>query len=912
MVFGFASLGRLKFWPGCLVIYSQRHLRISSCFRLIQRYQLKTLKDRLNNKLHHLMISKGNKWRRGYKACLNCRSRKVKCDLGPLDDPHEPPCSRCKREGKVCEFSKPKKRVPDIKNLGLIDVESNDEFQRQRRAIVESITDRKYASSAESSASTGVKWKFDANSMQSALVFLAKAAGSIADEANATTHLDHRRSPRTSKLVGPQSVELPSTLSSGYSDDISNSPLQDFDETCRTAAPLLDKLSSMRPKANIKLTDIEYIGPSKLISENEAVKLIEAFFLTMHPFFPHIPLQLHDPKELVRYPLLLCAIVTISSRYHAFHEIGLEDDGQNRRNIVVHEQLWVHCQKMISQTIWAEASTRSIGTVLAFLLFTEWNPRAIHWNWPDYANQGEMKDSKTDGSDWSRSKNSSGSSSMAAIRRSDRMNWMLTGTAVRLAQDMGLLDISGKISTAAHIAETYTAMNVGQRSTLAESLNEINYSALRNDRKFEAANELTGNEEFYLERILEDDGSKDRWTSFLHEMKDNHSNARAGPLTDTELEFLNDEYVLYYATGDTSNQRHAPEALPFPLKFSRVQLAKIELLRIISIGYESIYSGKERQQLLSNDPRRNLALLHIISPLIESWNKSYHELLKPATGPIDVATGTSNTRLALNLVQMIDGESLICEYYYCQLYIFSLALQVDVRENQLKLSEITRSANYVDIAYNAAKELLASAVRLQQLQLLKCVPVRWIVRIVRSVAFIVKCYMTLLGNTAIKDPLTATILKLTMISTEELLQTIQTAAIVLRDASPDEIHVCTRYSTILMYLCSEIQQKDQERQSRDLQPASHPATPPLRPNTATMSHDCNTADYQETNHIPPIPGDVVDWFTTSDEIGLDFVDSWTEMIEQRYLHTGGDVKEQLLEDFYEQLPTNELHSPNRH
>ncbi|QLQ78293.1 hypothetical protein HG537_0A05400 [Torulaspora globosa] len=808
------------------------------------------------------MSRKQNNWRRSFKACLNCRNRKVKCDLGPLDAPNEPPCKRCKREGKVCEFPKASRRSLSDKS---VDLETNDDFDNWQRVIVGMMNgNRSSPNSRHNISSSGVKWKFDTNSMQSALVFLAKAAGSVAKQDDSTTQFEHQTDSRASNDA--QRDRLISTVSSSNSDDTTAVSLQDIDTSSEKAVPPIKKLNIARPKSSTRLTDIEYIGPGKLITEDEAVKLIEVFFLTMHPFFPHIPLQLHDPSELVRYPLLLCAIITISARYHAFHEIGLQDDKNQRRHIKVHEQLWVSCQKLISKTIWAEASTRSIGTVLAFLLFTEWNPRAIHWNWPDYANQGD--DSGMEASEWSTTEGDGGLSGMAAIRRSDRMNWMLTGTAVRLAQDMGLLEMSGKIFTAAHIAETYTAMNVGQRSTLSESLSEINFNTLKADRSPESADET--NDKFYLDRILQDDKSKDRWTRFLHDISS--SNCGAGPLTDIELEFLNDEYVLYYATSDDSRPRNSPDTLPYPLRFTQVQQAKIELLRIISIGYESIYSGKDRQQLLLNDPRRNLALLQIISPLIESWGKTYETLQKPAEGDNSPHT----TRQSLMLVQKIDGESLICEYNYCQLYIYSLALQIDGKETQLNPHDITRCAKYVELAYTAAKNLLASAARLQQLKLLKCVPVRWIVRIVRSVAFIVKCYLTLTGNTALNDPLTSAILKLTVISTEELLQTIQTAAIILKEASPDELHLCTRYSTILMYLCSELHTQD-------------PQTP---------QHTTTTF----LNESPSLPADVLDWFTTSDEIGLDFVESWTEMIEQRYLQT---------QDVNEPPSTNNFHSPHK-
>ncbi|KAI9786393.1 MAG: hypothetical protein M1839_006853 [Geoglossum umbratile] len=43
--------------------------------------------------------------RRVYQACIPCRRRKVRCDLGSVDSPHDPPCVRCRRESKDCYFS---------------------------------------------------------------------------------------------------------------------------------------------------------------------------------------------------------------------------------------------------------------------------------------------------------------------------------------------------------------------------------------------------------------------------------------------------------------------------------------------------------------------------------------------------------------------------------------------------------------------------------------------------------------------------------------------------------------------------------------------------------------------------------------------------------------------------------------
>ena len=43
---------------------------------------------------------------RSYQACVPCRKRKVRCDLGDPGNPSDPPCRRCRREHKDC-FSRP-------------------------------------------------------------------------------------------------------------------------------------------------------------------------------------------------------------------------------------------------------------------------------------------------------------------------------------------------------------------------------------------------------------------------------------------------------------------------------------------------------------------------------------------------------------------------------------------------------------------------------------------------------------------------------------------------------------------------------------------------------------------------------------------------------------------------------------
>lgn len=86
---------------------------------------------------------------------------------------------------------------------------------------------------------------------------------------------------------------------------------------------------------------------------------------------------------------------------------------------------------------------------------------------------------------------------------------------------------------------------------------------------------------FYLEQILKDDPEKEKWIEILKVAQ----NEQPGGLTDLEREFLNDEYVLYYSrNNDEIIQHQQQNQLPYPLKFSLGQRAKIELVRIMLIA----------------------------------------------------------------------------------------------------------------------------------------------------------------------------------------------------------------------------------------------------------------------------------------------------------------------------------------
>lgn len=623
-------------------------------------------------------------------------------------------------------------------------------------------------------------------------------------------------------------------------------------------------LSSLSPRHNFisdqsilrSLEDVEYIGNLGILSAAESEFYIRMFFNTLHPFFPHVPQFLHLPKVLSGYPLLLCSILTISTRYHSLNE---EVSNGMPKNLKIHEELWLHVQGMISRTVWAEASTRSIGTVFAFLLLTEWNPRAIHWRVTDYANNAEemadIRDTEAMAGEFPMNAGPE-PAGLGAMRRSFRMAWMLIGSAVRLAQDMAFMEMSSCSFVATHITEINSVMNMKRRSMLSHSLAEID---LLSYDISEAEMEAREEQEYNV-------------------------------LTPRERSPIGPDYR--------------------PLMFTEVQRAQIELLQIISLGHESLYGYKAQLGCLTQ--RQNLAILNIMSPMIKNWGDKYKKYLVPSKSKAIARISFKDVKEARpeathNLRQLMTNESFIFDYNYTKLYIFSLALSPSPKSRTankegkiaLKLDEISQSAIYIEQAFNAANEILQVSHRVHKLNMLKFMPVRWVTKIVRAVAFIVKCYLTITahksteaktGAPSSNEDFDSTVLSLSLISVDQIVKSIYDAAVTLRDCSPDELHLCTNYSKILFYLYSEMKSSLQKSagDGSDTAGEQMEIPPPLSLGEPKTSQTESSELFGSSKDIPDLlENDLMDWFINNRDFGgLDFVWPWTEVIEQQ-LEKGG-------------------------
>ena len=151
---------------------------------------------------------------------------------------------------------------------------------------------------------------------------------------------------------------------------------------------------------------------------------------------------------VTRDPVLCCIMLMISSRYHVLPGAGGES-----RNFFIHHRLWQHCQQLFmrlnfGQEKASKSKVRSIGTIEALLLMTEWHPRSLHfppesdgWDFDLVASTPGQEDSNDSDS---HSENRWLEDMIEPARRSDQMSWMLLGSALSLAHELGVFEAEDK------------------------------------------------------------------------------------------------------------------------------------------------------------------------------------------------------------------------------------------------------------------------------------------------------------------------------------------------------------------------------------------------------------------------------------------------------------------------------------
>ncbi|CAG7922082.1 unnamed protein product [Penicillium olsonii] len=442
-------------------------------------------------------------YQRTYKACIPCRQRKAKCDLGTGPDglPIGPPCARCRRELRECVF--PEKRAwersrkrarspenyepdssprhvaqltatedsiraqgrthfrrtselsnPDVNNFQRSpDLQSGWSYPNgispsghssiDRNGVAESPADPSPAHSYENTKHRSNSSL--SNSMMRTVVASGNDALNILFEA-ATAQEDSHTDNSPESVTGAPSTGPSNVLTPGNYDAA-------FEPITRVIRPV--QLSNAS-QDTLNIWEACRFVKMGWFTAREAVTFVDLFYKNMSCLSPILTDFYANHRYhywlITREPVLCCTILMISSRYHVLPGAGGES-----RNFFIHHRLWQHCQQLTMRLIFGQekstkSKVRSLGTVEALLLISEWHPRSLHFppetdGWDDDLIPTAPRNHEANESN-SAPTNHWVEDMIEPARRSDQMSWMLLGCALSLAHELGIFETEESSSPA--------------------------------------------------------------------------------------------------------------------------------------------------------------------------------------------------------------------------------------------------------------------------------------------------------------------------------------------------------------------------------------------------------------------------------------------------------------------------------
>ncbi|KAL4887334.1 hypothetical protein BJY04DRAFT_225412 [Aspergillus karnatakaensis] len=511
--------------------------------------------------------------RRGYQACDPCRKRKVKCDLGSVDNPRPPPCVRCRRESKRCEFSatRRKRKTSDV------DESVDDVLRRDKRMMIGDLAAKTDASPSARSSSfpepplepSSQKWFNKSPSNGHIPLSNNSNQYTAGSSASTTQYSDVRNTRHPVYSVGERSsvprfslegnqpmmnrtaVELLSPAISnshdalhllseaaGRTEDLNRQSLENrYAATRQSASSLASPMSSLtqagtprsaggsfsrqhrsgtahtggyyqgnlasgeslsdargRPSSADRPSDAGFLDAVKAwsrlrfvragwLSVEESMAYVAYYYEHLAPLSPIVIPNFADPSShrslLTDEPVLAVTILTAASRH-----MKPNGDGAHSRAFYIHDRLWSYLRGMIERLFWGQekfgengiginkprsfdlaptaakishkGNLRSLGTIEALLILTDWHPRNLHFPPGDDENalldldahsQRYEKELDNDGDSAVHRGSSGAPEGRVAFQtwlepawRSDRMSWMLLSTAQALAFELGVFD----------------------------------------------------------------------------------------------------------------------------------------------------------------------------------------------------------------------------------------------------------------------------------------------------------------------------------------------------------------------------------------------------------------------------------------------------------------------------------------
>ncbi|KAJ5648738.1 hypothetical protein N7490_005110 [Penicillium lividum] len=436
-------------------------------------------------------------YQRTYKACIPCRQRKAKCDLGAGPDglPIGPPCARCRREMRECVF--PEKRAWERSRKRARSIETDGQISPRAEQYLSDVTPEatngRYSQTHQSptqypgSSPFQSGWALNGHSASlqhdlSPNISPRPDSAAINRTNHTSPHLHHdhrhRSNPnlassmmRTVVASGNDALNIlfEAATQQSQEDNALHEPSPPVGSNSKNGLNAKERSTPRNFESPIPFEPVPRTRPVHLaevsqdalhiweacrfvrmgwFTAREAVTFMDLFFKNMSCLSPILTDFYSNHKNhyflITREPVLCCTILMISSRYHILPGAGGES-----RNFFIHHRLWQHCQQLTMRLIFGqEKSTkskiRSLGTVEALMLMAEWHPRSLHFppetdGWDDdLISMGPKPSESADPNNGSASRWLE--DMIEPSRRSDQMSWMLLGCALSLAHELGIFE----------------------------------------------------------------------------------------------------------------------------------------------------------------------------------------------------------------------------------------------------------------------------------------------------------------------------------------------------------------------------------------------------------------------------------------------------------------------------------------
>ncbi|KAL9563865.1 hypothetical protein ACKAV7_011900 [Fusarium commune] len=210
--------------------------------------------------------------------------------------------------------------------------------------------------------------------------------------------------------------------------------------------PIVHELSPVDDDALEVLSKIPYVRLGWFTAQ-EALTYLDIFHRHLAPYCPAFTGEVEVGRSryarIAQEPMLCTTILMTASRFFT-----LPGAGGLARCYLIHHRLWQQCERLIQLLIYGQEKhlrrNRTLGTIQSFLLLSEWHPRSLRSLFT--SSQSDMWEGRDP-----RFPNKASSESREQLylaryekdlldraNQSDRLSWMMVGTALNLAHEAGV------------------------------------------------------------------------------------------------------------------------------------------------------------------------------------------------------------------------------------------------------------------------------------------------------------------------------------------------------------------------------------------------------------------------------------------------------------------------------------------